>query len=276
MFGRRKQRARQQDADEYDLGADAERVEDEQVEDEPYDDGEYEDSEYDDEYADDDEGAEADPARRDGPYDVEEIDRRAATGEVALLDLGGLRVPVHDGVELRLDVDQESGQVVSATVVHERSAVQISAFAAPRGEGIWDEVRTDIASGISAAGGTVDRVAGSFGVELHAMVPETGPGGRGALVPARFVGVDGPRWFLRGLFTGAAARDTAAAALLEMVVRGCVVVRGSEPMAPGDVLLLQVPTELPEGLAQGDDDADGPDRRQLPPPRRGPEITEIR
>jgi hypothetical protein len=89
----------------------------------------------------------------------------------------------------------------------------------------------------------------------------------------RFVGVDGPRWFLRGLFSGAAARETAAAAPLEAVLRACVVVRGNDPMAPGDPLPLHVPTEIPEGMQQNDDDGG---RRRLPPPERGPEITEIR
>jgi hypothetical protein len=93
--------------------------------------------------------------------------------------------------------------------------------------------------------------------------------------PVRFVGVDGPRWFVRGLFSGAAARETAAAAPLEAVLRACVVVRGSDPMAPGDPLGLHVPTEVPEGIAQRDE-SDPSGRRTLPPPERGPEITEIR
>lgn len=212
-----------------------------------------------------------DPAsdRTDGPYDAAEVDDEDAAGPVRL-DLGGVRVPVHEGVEVRLDVDQQSGQVVAVTVADGQSAVQISVFAAPRNEGLWSDVRGEIAAGVSGSGGTVDAVTGGFGPELHAMLPQEGGGG---FVPARFVGVDGPRWFLRGLFTGAAARDTEAAELLETVLRGCVVVRGTDPMAPGDVLLLEVPEQLPEGLAQGDTPTD---RRTLPPPRRGPEITEIR
>lgn len=217
-------------------------------------------------------GAAPESDRSEGPYDLAEVDDDQSAQRPVRLDLGGLRVPVRDGIEVRLDVDQQSGQVVAVTVADGQSAVQITAFAAPRSEGLWSDVRGEIAAGVSGSGGTVDHVTGTFGAELHAMLPQDAASG-GGFVPARFVGVDGPRWFLRGLFTGAAARDATAAELLETVVRGCVVVRGSDPMAPGDVLVLQVPQEVPEGLTQGD----GPtDRRRLPPPRRGPEITEIR
>lgn len=221
--------------------------------------------------------------RSSGPYDVTEV---ADDDEVPRLDLGGLRVPLTEGMELRLDVDEATSAVVSVTVVLDRSAVQLSAFAAPRVEGIWDEVRQEIASGVSGAGGTVDEVTGSFGAELHVAVPAQ-PGSTGALTPLRFAGVDGPRWFVRALFTDAASRGGPAAAALETVVRGCVVVRGSDPMAPGDALPLVPPAQVPPGLVAtgpGADQSgpagpapdDAPQRPRLTPPRRGPEITEIR
>lgn len=236
--------------------------------------------------------------RSEGPYDVGEVPE---DDEVPRLDVGGLHIPLYDGMELRLDVDETSGAVTSATIVAAGSAVQLSAFAAPRVEGIWAEVRAEIAAGVSTAGGTVDEVIGPFGTELHSAVPAPPGTGAKALTPVRFVGIDGPRWFLRALFTDAAARGGPGAAPLEAVVRGCVVVRGSEPMAPGDALTLVVPSDVPPGLqrtggpagtapggaapggaapggsGQGAAPAGtAPDRRKLPPPRRGPEITEIR
>ena len=52
-------------------------------------------------------------------------------------------------------------------------------------------------------------VDGPFGTELRARVPAEGPAGQQPqLAPARFLGVDGPRWFLRGLVTGPAATET--------------------------------------------------------------------
>ncbi|MEO6822703.1 MAG: DUF3710 domain-containing protein [Candidatus Nanopelagicales bacterium] len=212
--------------------------------------------------------------RAEGPFDVSEV---ADDDEVPRLDIGGLRVPLYDGMELRLDVDEPSGSVMSVTVVVAGSAVQITAFAAPRVEGIWDDVRKEIAAGVSTAGGTIDEVTGPFGLELHAAVPaEAGARTRG-LTPLRFIGVDGPRWFLRALFTDAAARGGPTSGPLEAVVRGCVVVRGSDPMAPGDALTLVVPSDVPHGLERTGGLGEGtPDRTKLPPPRRGPEITEIR
>ena len=125
--------------------------------------------------------------------------------------------------------------------------------------------------GITTAGGTAELVEGSFGTELRAKVPEA-PGSKKALQPARFIGVDGPRWFLRGMFTGPAATDEAAAAALAGVFRAIVVVRGAEAMAPRDQLPLALPREAQAAMAESEDPA-AP--RRLPQPERGPEITEI-
>lgn len=216
--------------------------------------------------------AHSDYDRAGGPYDVEELDD--TDDDVVRVDVGGLRVPVVDEIEVRLDVDQNTQQVAGITVVHRESSVQLTGFAAPRHEGLWADVRKEIAGGIGSSGGTAEVARGVFGPELLAMLPaQTPQGGRG-LIPARFVGIDGPRWFLRGLYTGPAARESAAAAVLDAVLRGVVVVRGTDPMAPGDPLPLHLPEQVPEGLsAQG---PDGEERRTLPPPERGPEITEIR
>ena len=95
--------------------------------------------------------------------------------------------------------------------------------------------------------------------------------------PVRFVGVNGPRWFVRGLFAGAASREGAAAEPLEAVLRATVVVRGYDPMAPGDPLPLHVPGEVPQGIDESDDeDATAPTARRCRCRHRGPEITEIR
>ena len=103
--------------------------------------------------------------------------------------------------------------------------------------------------------------------------------------PIRFVGVDGPRWFLRGLFAGAAAADPAAAAPLEAVFREVVVVRGDHPMPPRDLLELRLPAEAAAALeeqAQAQQEQQGAARQEegnrfatpLNPFERGPEMTE--
>jgi len=198
-----------------------------------------------------------------GPWDVEDH----VDGGRLLLDLGGIRVPIPEGVELRVEVGPE-GQVVAAVLADGASTMQVNAFAAPRRTGIWDEVRTEIAQSLTEQGGQAEETDGPLGRELRARVPA---GEHGATTtPARFVGYDGPRWFLRGLLTGPAATDPAQAARLEGVFRGLVVVRGTDAMAPRDPLPLRLPKDAQETAAAAAE-SDG-----LNPFERGPEITEVR
>jgi hypothetical protein len=207
------------------------------------------------------------PARPDGPWDSAE--RPDADGYV---DLGGLRLAGRDGMELRLEVDEASGTVNGVAVVLEGSAVLLHAYAAPRTEGIWDEIRAEIAAGVTRQGGTADEVPGPFGRELLVRVPVRSADGRTGHQAQRFVGVDGPRWFLRAVIQGPAVHDQQAAEALESVVRDVVVVRGSEAMAPREVLPLRLPESVVEEAAEAVEES----RPPLEPFRRGPEITEIR
>ena len=158
--------------------------------------------------------------RGDGPYDVSEEPQDG----LVRLDLGGLRVPGADGMELRLELDEAGETVQAVTVATADSTMQLMAFAAPRTDGIWDDVREEIRKSL-AAQGLVDTVAGEFGTELQATLTMAGPQGQTLMQPVRFVGIDGPRWFVRALFGGAAARDHDAAVPLEAVLRATVVVR---------------------------------------------------
>ena len=211
----------------------------------------------------------APPARPSGPYDVDDVD-----DEQERLDLGALRVPVPDGCEVRVDVQQE--QVVAATIVDGRSALQIHAFAAPRSAGIWDEVRQEIAESLTSSGGSAEETDGPFGRELRARIPV--PDSPGGAQPARFLGVDGPRWFLRGLFTGAASTDPQQARKLEEAFRNVVVVRGGDAMAPRELLPLKLPRDAMHQLEEQQAEAadSEPAKPTLEMLERGPEITETR
>jgi hypothetical protein len=213
------------------------------------------------------EGDEADGVRSAGPWDVSEIDDPAA-GRVSL---GALWIPGRPGLEVRVEADQNTGAVIAVVLVLGSSAVQVQPFAAPRSEGIWADVRTEIGAGITRDGGTVDEVDGPFGPELRTNVPTKRPDGGAASQRARFIGVDGPRWFLRGVLTGDAAVDDGAAAELLDVFRDVVVVRGGEAMAPRE----PIPLRLPAQLTGEDGDAEEPADDPLSPFKRGPEITEI-
>jgi hypothetical protein len=220
------------------------------------------------------EPAASEPDRPQGPWD--EAD--APDDEVNRIDLGGLRVPVPPDTEVRVDVSPE-GEVVAATLVRDGSAMQVNVFAAPRRDGIWGEVRDEIADSLRTGGGSATEAEGPYGAELQAEVPAEVPGQGRGLAPARFVGVDGPRWFLRALLTGPAARDAAAAEPLLAALRDVVVVRGGEAMAVRDPLPLRLPKEVTSAASAATDQQDAQEEQPaapLPPPERGPEITEIR
>ena len=216
--------------------------------------------------------------RANGPFDVTEVD-----GRDGRLDLGALWMRGMPGMELRLEVDQQTQVVNAATAVVGDSALQLQAFAAPRTSGLWDDIRSEIGAAVEQQGGTAEEHEGVLGTQLRTRMPSVGPDGRTVFAPAVFVGVDGPRWFLRGVLSGRAAIDEASAAPLLDVFRAAVVVRGTEPMAPRELLPLSLPRDVDSGAqpaegadADADADADAEKRTTLNPFERGPEITEVR
>ena len=219
----------------------------------------------------------ADVSRAAGPWDFNEVEDPKA-GRV---DLGALLVPAVEGMELRLEM-ADADQVIAATVVARQSAVQLQAFAAPRSEGIWADVRSEIALEISKQGGTVDEREGPFGVELRAQVPVQAPDGSRGIQLVRFIGVDGPRWFLRGVVSGQGAVQPQEARDIEHVFRDTVVNRGGSPMAPRDPIPLRMPAEAQQAMQQGQAQPGQPgpgnqyEQGDLNPFQRGPEITETR
>ncbi|MFS0705823.1 DUF3710 domain-containing protein [Cellulomonas sp. 179-A 9B4 NHS] len=210
---------------------------------------------------------------RVGPWDAGD-----ALPELPRVDLGAILLPGVAGMEVRLEVDKATNVVSAASVLLEGSSLQVQAFAAPRTEGIWDEIREEIAQSITQQGGTVDDLPGPFGRELLARLPVRTPEGRTGHRPARFIGADGPRWFLRGVLTGKAAVEPDAARALEDLFGQIVVVRGQDPRPPRDLLALKLPEGAPTPPAPPEAGTPAPEGGQAPrfqPPARGPEITEI-
>jgi hypothetical protein len=214
------------------------------------------------------------PRAEGGPWDAEEP--HPAQERV---DLGSLRVPVGPEHEIQLVMAEQHGAWV--TVKYRESELQIQAFAAARTGALWDDVRAEIAAEVLTAGGQSEESPGSFGTELMARVPmEPGQPASGLRL-VRFVGVDGPRWFVRGLFTGpAAADDDEQAGLLEEVLRDTLVVRGEHPVPPREILELRLPPEarqaLEEQAAAAAEEEENRFRTDLNPFERGPEFTETR
>ncbi len=170
-----------------------------------------------------------------GPFDESE------TNPVRpYIDLGGIKFLPREGLNLRLEVEEQSKRIVAVGFDYARSTLQVQPFAAPRNGGLWHETRQQIREQIAQQGGRVEERQGPFGPELLAEVPAAA-NERGGMRLARFIGVDGPRWFLRGVIGGAGASKLESAAAIEDLFRSVVVVRGSVPMPPRDLIPLKMP-----------------------------------
>ncbi|MEU9023523.1 DUF3710 domain-containing protein [Actinomadura sp. NPDC048394] len=249
-----------------------------------------------------DEAAEEAPAKaakaEGGPWDSED-----SFPELQRLDFGSMQVPIAPGLGFQVNfeatqVDEEGnpldGRPVAVLVQYEESAMQLQVFAAPKRSGIWDDVRRETAKDIQEeAQGQTQEGEGPFGPELLAMIPAALTEEVLAEMPQevreqipqefvdqgwapqiiRFLGVDGPRWFLQAVVQGAAIEDEEQWQVLEDVLRGVVVVRGDAPMPPRDLLELQIPKEFSEAGENGEEQGG---EETFNPFERGPEITEVR
>ncbi|MET4157934.1 DUF3710 domain-containing protein [Agromyces sp. PvR057] len=174
----------------------------------------------------------------EGPFDESE-----ANPVRPYVDLGGLKVLPREGLHVRLEVEEGTKRVVAIGLDYANSTLQVQPFAAPRNSGLWHEIRAQIADQIARQGGTTTVREGTFGPEVLAQIPVAAAEGQtGHQRLARFIGVDGPRWFLRGVIAGEAAVDPTAAAKVEDLFRSIVVVRGATPMPPRDLIPLRMPS----------------------------------
>lgn len=172
-----------------------------------------------------------------GPLDLSEIQ-----GVRPYVDFGSMRIPSRDNVQMRLEVEEATQRIVAISMDYQGSSLQLQAFAAPKNEGIWHEIRSQMKQSIVNQGGETEERVGSFGPELIAKIPLVDESGnKTGHRLARFIGVDGPKWFLRGVVGGAALNDARAAADIDDLFRSVVVVREDVPLPPKDLLSLTIP-----------------------------------
>jgi hypothetical protein len=235
-------------------------------------------------WADDEQDEAAADGLSGGPWDADD-----AFPERDRADFGSLLVPITPQQQIELATDGQ--RVIWVSVKSGQSELRVHAFAAPRSSGLWDEVRPEIASELASVGTTAQEVEGPFGTEMFAHVPVQPGNPAEGTVPMRFIGVDGPRWLLRGLIIGAAANGTEPAEPFEDILSDVVVVRGDHPMPPRDMLEISLPAEVQQAIeqqqqaavaaqeaAEGETGEDGEQGYQidLNPFERGPEFTETR
>lgn len=216
--------------------------------------------------------------RSSGPWDITEMDQ--ADQELARIDLGSLQIPGIPGLTVQVEADPQTQIIMAVTAMKSDGAVQVQAYAAPKSEGLWDEIRAEIKEELTGSSGQFSEAEGAFGPEIRALVPVTGPDGKDVVQPVRFVGVDGPRWLLRAVFLGRAAVAPDPQDELHHLIRQIVVIRGSDAMAPKSPLPLRLPPQGPASEPKGDASDEDADEvaasSQINPFDRGPEITEIR
>lgn len=197
---------------------------------------------------------------RIGPYDLAE----APPGN--RVDLGSLLLPAVEGVQIRLQAAQD-GVIQQIELAHGQNLLHLGVFAAPRTDGLWDEVRPEIRASLFSDGVAADETPGRWGTELRARL-RTQQG----FDELRFIGIDGPRWMVRAVLKGPAAVDPSLAGPLDECLTGLVVRRGEEARPTREPLPLQLPEHM-RPAAEGD--APGPAQAEQPPvpaqvPRRKP------
>lgn len=172
-----------------------------------------------------------------GPFDISEV---ADTSN--LIDFGAILLPASEKLQIRLDLEDGTERIIALSIDHSDSVLQLQAFAAPKTEGIWASVREQLKQTVLAQGGEVQEQLGSFGPELVSAITLKDERGKDIGVRhAKFIGVDGPRWFLRGVVGGAAINDPATSVLIDAIFRKVVVNRGDSAVPPRDLLPLKLP-----------------------------------
>ncbi|GAB3725380.1 DUF3710 domain-containing protein [Nocardiopsis nanhaiensis] len=191
----------------------------------------------------------ADQYRLTGPWDSGED-----VPEAERMDLGSMLLPMQQGTEIQVNVAQDKQnkqKIIGVTLVRGKTALQVQPFAAPKSSGLWDEMRDELREQVTSQGGKVEDHEGTFGPELQALIPIKGKkteDGKQLGQRVRFIGVDGPRWVLRGVIRGEGASKPEMMAEAEQLFANIVVVRGDEPAPPSELLQITVPKKIQEQM----------------------------
>lgn len=172
-----------------------------------------------------------------GPFDADDL---PADG-TERVDLGSLLIEPEPGRELRIQVDEGSGQVQSVVLAGKDGAIELRAFAAPRNGDLWSDVRPQIAADMARRGGTATERDGRFGTELLCQIQVQRQEGGTATQPSRIIGINGPRWLLRATFLGKPATEPDTASAWEDTITKVAVRRGTHALPVGEPLPVVLP-----------------------------------
>jgi hypothetical protein len=190
--------------------------------------------------------------RERGPWDASEVELDEE--DSSRVHLGSLAIKGRAGIEVRLQADQATQQIQAVMLVAEDGAMELRPFAAPRNETIWDDIRGRLGAEAARRGGTADEVDGPYGTALQMVLPAVAPDGKQGTQTSTVLGVEGPRWLLRVSTFGRPTTKFDPDGLLEQVLGDVVVIRGTQPMSPGEAL----PLTLPAGARRAPSPTDPP------------------
>ncbi|CAM3597669.1 DUF3710 domain-containing protein [Nocardioides zeicaulis] len=179
------------------------------------------------------------PAAGAGPFDAAQVEGDG----IERADLGSVLVPAIADRELRLQVDEASGEVRAVMLAGPDGACEFQAFAAPRNGDLWSTVRPQIAEDLARRGGTAEEREGRWGTELVCALPVQRPDGTVATQPSRIIGINGERWLLRASFLGRPAVEPEATPEWEDALAQVVVRRGEQAMPVGEPLPVRLPDD---------------------------------
>ncbi len=171
-----------------------------------------------------------------GPWDISQVEF-----DHTRLDLGSILIPNLRHADVRVDMDPATHIPTKVSIELKDSIVTVQAFAAPTREDLWAQIRDDIQSELAKQDVSAAIVMGRFGTEIRAVMPTIDFDGTNVVQSVRFLGCDGPRWFLRCVVTGAGAVDRKRIKDVDDFISQLVVRRGDTAMGPGEPLPITLP-----------------------------------
>ncbi|GGR40622.1 DUF3710 domain-containing protein [Nocardioides luteus] len=174
-----------------------------------------------------------------GPYDIDSVPDGLIQDD--WVDLGSMMLAPAPGKELRLQVDEASGQIAAVMLTAEDGAMELRAFAAPRDGDLWNESLPLLREDVQQRGGATADLQGPWGDELITQMKVKLPDGQPAVQQTRIIGINGPRWMLRATLLGRPAMEPSAGKEWEQLLERVVVRRGNEAKPKGEALEVKLP-----------------------------------
>jgi hypothetical protein len=174
----------------------------------------------------------------DGPFDIEDFDDPAIAAQ-GRHDLGSVLIPMDEGAELAVEVNQQGVPTMVWMVKPDTGRYNVTAYAAPKTGGLWREVITEVAESLRKEGAQVSFEDGPWGREVLGLMTN-GP----EPVVMRFIGVDGYRWMIRGAAVSTPEKAAETATLARNALADTVVRRGDTPLPVRFMLPLQLSEDL--------------------------------